>query len=175
MSKNDTKQNIFTKLMSMDEATWQRHANPWSVWTRVVTGIPVVFFAVWSIKLYGGWSLGIIAISCLWLWLNPRLFPVPKNTNNWGSKATFGERVWLNRSLFPIPAQHQRVALFLLIVTSVGFVVGIVGAYLHLLLPMVCGGIISWFGKMWFCDRMVWLYDEMKDRNPEYASWLKQE
>jgi hypothetical protein len=26
---------------------------------------------------------------------------------------------------------------------------------------------------MWFCDRMVWLYDEMKDKHPPYAEWRR--
>jgi hypothetical protein len=28
---------------------------------------------------------------------------------------------------------------------------------------------------MWFCDRMVWLYDDMKDKHPPYAAWLRPE
>ena len=27
------------KLMGMDDATWRRHANPWSGWSRVATQI----------------------------------------------------------------------------------------------------------------------------------------
>ena len=27
-------------------------------------------------------------------------------------------------------------------------------------------------GKLWFLDRMVWLYQDMKDSDQEYASWL---
>jgi hypothetical protein len=27
-------------------------------------------------------------------------------------------------------------------------------------------------GKLWFVDRMVWLYEDMKDATPEYRSWL---
>ncbi|MDZ8240651.1 MAG: DUF6653 family protein [Nostoc sp. ChiQUE01a] len=26
--------------------------------------------------------------------------------------------------------------------------------------------------KLWFIDRMVWLYNDMKDVNQEYQSWL---
>jgi len=26
--------------------------------------------------------------------------------------------------------------------------------------------------KTWFVDRMVWLFDDMKDTKPEYRSWL---
>lgn len=158
----------------MDDATWERHANPLSVWTRVVTGIPVIFGAVWSIKHFGLWSLFILFISVLWLWLNPRLFSRPKYTNNWASKVTFGERVWLNRSKIKIPQHHVKWANFLSLVGGVGFLVGIVGAYMNFLLPVVVGGLMSWFGKMWFGDRMVWLYEDMKDLNPEYKDWLRE-
>ncbi|MHC4212843.1 MAG: DUF6653 family protein [Planctomycetota bacterium] len=27
-------------------------------------------------------------------------------------------------------------------------------------------------GKRWFLDRMVWLYEEMRETNPEYSKWL---
>lgn len=27
----------FARAMTMDDATWERHANPWSVWTRMAT------------------------------------------------------------------------------------------------------------------------------------------
>ena len=173
MSQKRTENNLFTKLMSMDDTTWERHASPISVWTRVVTGIPVTFAAAWSIKPFGWWSLVIISISVFWLWLNPRLFSPPHNTDNWASKVTFGERVWLNRSKAPIPEHHAKWAIFLSIIGGIGFVVGIIGAFLNLLLPTIAGGLISWFGKMWFCDRMVWLYEDMKNLNTEYKSWLK--
>ncbi len=108
MNLNDDRirENFFTKLMSMDETTWERHASPFSVWTRVLTGLPVLLIAVWSIKLIGWWSLITMIIALLWIWLNPRLFSPPRNTNNWASKVTFGERVWLNRSFLPIPKHH---------------------------------------------------------------------
>lgn len=172
-SKPQIDQNIFTKLMSMNEATWERHANPLSVWTRVITGLPVMLLAVWSMKPLGWWSLLIISIAFFWIWLNPRLFSPPVSTNNWASKVTFGERVWLNRKKKPIPDHHAKWATFLSIVAGIGFLAALIGAFLNLLLPAIAGGIVSWFGKMWFCDRMVWLYEDMKDLDSEYKSWLK--
>ncbi|WP_024955103.1 DUF6653 family protein [Sulfurospirillum arcachonense] len=168
-----TSKNIFTNLMSMDEATWERHASPLSVWTRVITGLPVILLSAWSIKSIGWWSLILIAISFFWIWLNPRLFSPPKNTNNWASKVTFGERVWLNRSEHPIPDHHKKWANFLSIVAGVGFLIAIIGAFFHISLLAISGGLISWFGKMWFCDRMVWLYEDMRITNKQYDSWLK--
>jgi hypothetical protein len=157
-----TRENFFVRLMSMDDAAWERHANPLSVWSRVITGLPVTLFSVWSIKLFGWWSLVIICAALMWIWLNPRLFPAPRNRDNWASKVTFGERVWLNRTTHPIPKHHAQWAIFLSVVAGVGFFVAVVGAYMNLLLPTLAGGLTSWFGKMWFCDRMVWLHQDME-------------
>jgi len=27
-------------------------------------------------------------------------------------------------------------------------------------------------GKLWFCDRMVWLHRDVQDASPEYRGWL---
>ncbi|WP_275670274.1 MULTISPECIES: DUF6653 family protein [Okeania] len=38
--------------------------------------------------------------------------------------------------------------------------------------PILLGVVLVLLSKMWFLDRMVWLYEEMKDANSEYQSWL---
>ena len=40
-------------------------------------------------------------------------------------------------------------------------------------LRALLGAAVSYAGKLWFCDRMVWLYEDMKDRDPQYRSWLR--
>ena len=105
--------------LQMDDRTWMRHANPWSVWTRL-TVLPLLILAIWS-RVWLGWlSLLPIAISLVWMWFNPRLFPKPKTTNNWASKAVLGERVWLNRDSIPVPKHHQRVPNILSIISALG-------------------------------------------------------
>jgi hypothetical protein len=107
--------HIAARLFHMDERTWERHASPWSVWTRV----------------------------------------------------------WLNRKTIPIPGHHVRMAHLLTAASALGFAVALVGAFLNDWLATVSGGLMAWFAKMWFCDRMVWLYDEMKNTHPPYAEWLR--
>jgi hypothetical protein len=153
---------IIEKSMLMNDESWQKHASPWSVWTRVITGIPVTFGAVWSIQSLGYLSSIPIVVAILWLWLNTRLFPAPKKVDNWASKVTFGERIWLGHSKDSIPKHHRNWIMFLSISAGIGFFIGITGAYLNLLLPTLLGGTISWFSKMWFCDRMVWVYEDMR-------------
>jgi len=157
-------------LFRMDDETWARHASPWSVWTRVATG-PLLLLALWSHVWLGWWALGPIALVLVWTWLNPRLFPAPRSIDHWAAKATFGERVWLNRANVPIPSHHAKAANILSAVAAIGVLAGVAGALLNNLAMTLAGGIAGWFAKMWFCDRMVWLYEDMKDVKPEYRFW----
>ncbi|WP_230531230.1 DUF6653 family protein [Microvirga roseola] len=161
---------MVARLFHMDEQAWERHASPWSVWTRVAS-LPLLLTAIWSHTRLGNGALVPIALVILWLWLNPRLFPAPRRTDTWSAKATFGERVWLNRKTVPIPDHHARTAHLLTAISALGFAVALAGAILNNLLATVSGGLVAWFAKMWFCDRMVWLYDEMKNVHPPYAAW----
>ncbi|QFU18029.1 hypothetical protein GDR74_05295 [Microvirga thermotolerans] len=156
----------------MDERTWERHANPWSVWTRVAS-FPLLLLAVWSHAWIGLWSIVAVALVALWLWLNPRLFPPPARTDGWSAMATFGERVWLNRGNVPIPADHARVASILSAVAALGIFPAFAGAFLNDLTMTAFGSAVVMLGKLWFCDRMVWLYRDMEDRHPPYATWRR--
>jgi hypothetical protein len=164
--------HLAAKLFQMDDRTWERHASPWSVWTRIIS-LPLLIVAIWSHAWIGIGALMPIGIMILWLWLNPRLFPPPARKDSWSAKATFGERVWLNRKSIPVPAHHARMAHILSAVSAAGFLIALAGAMLNDLLAAVAGGLIAWFAKMWFCDRMVWLYDEMKNEHPPYAIWAQ--
>ena len=165
-------ESLILRVFRMDERTWERHANPWSVWTRVAT-LPFLLAAVWSHAWLGAWAVVPVGLVLAWTWLNPRLFPPPARTDGWGAKATLGERVWVNRTAVPVPAHHARAARTLAVASGIGFVVALAGAALNDGLLALGGGLVAWFCKMWFCDRMVWLYEDMKDRHPPYAAWLR--
>ncbi|MCB1513283.1 MAG: hypothetical protein H6876_11835 [Hyphomicrobiaceae bacterium] len=156
----------------MDEATWNRHANPWSVWTRALS-LPPLLAAIWSHTTLGWWAALPIGLMGLWLWLNPRLFPPPAHTDTWASKVTFGERVWLNRTNVPIPAHHARAAALLSGLAGVTFTAALAGAIANNLAWTVGAGSLSWVAKMWFADRMVWLFEDMKSQHPNYRKWLR--
>ncbi|MEJ8474533.1 DUF6653 family protein [Roseibium algae] len=159
------------KALGMDPAVWQRHASPWSVYSRMAT-LPFLICAIWSHNLYGFGVAAIATIAVLvWLWINPRLFPAPKSTDSWASKATFGERIWLNRMSVPIPPQEAKTALVLSLVTGVGFLVALYGAYADELLIAGTGMIVTYAGKLVFLNRMVQLYDRMRNSHPLYRFW----
>ena len=159
-------------LMRMDDATWMRHANPLSVWTRF-TCLPLLILAIWSRVWLGWWALVPISIAVFWTWLNPRAFPVPKRTDNWASKGTFGERVFLNRGAVPIPEHHLRWAIVLGVLSATGLPPLVWGLWQLDITMTVLGAVLLVLPKVWFVDRMVWLYEDMKDKHPNYAAWLK--
>jgi len=144
------------RLFGMTEAVWRRHANPWSGWTRAVSGIPLIALAVWS-RVWLGWgALGVCALVALWLWLNPRVFPEPKRFDAWMSRGVMGEKVFLNHRA-AIPAHHRRMALILAWLSLPGMVVFGWGLWALDLQAVVLGGALAALPKMWFIDRMVWL------------------
>jgi len=147
----------------MDEDTWARHANPWSVWTRN-TVLPILILAFWSRAWLGLWSLVLIAGAVLWTWINPRFFPRPESTENWASKAVLGERIWLNRKAMPVPERHRRAPKILSACSGAGMLSVIWGVYALEVWPTLFGAAVVYMSKLWFLDRMVWLYEDMNDR-----------
>ena len=79
--------------------------------------------------------------------------------------------MWLNRDAVPIPDHHTVMARRLSIVAGLGFFGHLYGLYALAIWPTVLGGAFVYLGKMWFLDRMVWLYEDMKDSDPRYGAW----
>ncbi|MBB4302401.1 hypothetical protein GGD81_001428 [Rhodobium orientis] len=160
-----------SRLFRMDDGVWRRHASGWSVWTRAAS-LPLLVLAVWSHRWIGiGGALCLVGLVVVWIYLNPRIFPAPKRTDTWHARATFGERVWLNRHRIPIPRHHAVVAHLLAGIAATGAVIALWGTFLAAFWPTLVGIVIVLFGKFWFLDRMVWLYQDMKDMDPIYRSW----
>lgn len=148
-----------------------RHANPWSVYTRMAT-LPLLILAFWSRVWLGWWALLPIGIVLMWTWLNPRLFPPPKSTDNWASKAVLGERVWLNRQAVRVPKKHRLVPQILSALAAFGGVILIIGVARLAISPTLVGAVVAMLAKFWFVDRMVWLYDDMSATHAAYRRWL---
>ena len=166
-----TVEGFIAKAFSMSDAVWERHANPLSVWTRYSV-LPILVMAFWSRIWLGGWSIACVVAALGWTWINPRLFRRPQSTKNWASKAVLGERVWLNRKKVPVPEHHRILPNILSTVASIGMVVCIYGVVRLQVWPTLFGIALTYMGKSWFLDRMVWLYEDMKDTRPEYRKWL---
>lgn len=149
-------EKIAAKLMTMDDETWQRHANPWSGWSRI-TILPLIALAIWSRVWIGWWALLPIAICLLWTWLNARLFRKPDRVDNWMSEGVYGERIWLSRKTHPVPEHHRIVPHLLSICCGVAGVIFAFGLFQLDVMTTVFGMVMLLTCKLWFMDRMVWL------------------
>jgi len=146
----------------MDDETWARHSNPWSVYTRFTT-LPLISFAFWSREWLGLYSGVLVALSFLWVWVNPRLFAVPKRTDSWASRGTFGERIYLNRSNETIPDHHLNASRILQWLSVMGLPFLMYGLYTLDIWVLILGNFWVMVSKAWFVDRMVWLYMDMRE------------
>jgi hypothetical protein len=147
------------RLHRMDERTWQRHANPWSVWTRVPIG-PLLVLAVYARLWIGWWCLLAVALLVLWAWVNPRAFPPPQLLESWAARGVMGERLFLDRRAVPIPAHHLRAAQVLIALSLCGLPPTVYGLIVFDPWATAFGASLLFLGKLWFVDRMVWLHDE---------------
>ncbi len=150
------------RFLGMDDATWAKHANPWSGWSRMSI-LPLLGLAIWS-RVWLGWgALWLVLAILIWTWLNPRLFGLPSNHHAWMTKAVLGERVWLASRSNPIPHHHAKVSRILNIAAVMGLIVLAYGLW-QLDLGWAIAGLVTTMGaKLWFLDRMVWLLADMTE------------
>jgi hypothetical protein len=156
---------IAERIMGMDDATWERHANPWSGWTRI-TILPLLSLAIWSRDWIGVHCLWFIAIVVVWTWINPRLFGPPASHDAWMTKGVLGERIWIARATTPIPSHHLVVTRLLNVAAGLGVLILAVGLW-QLNFGLTLAGLVGSMGaKLWFLDRMVWLKQDMDGTKP---------
>lgn len=161
--------NRLAGALGMDEAAWTRHANPWSGWTRMPV-LPLLALTLWSRVWIGWWCLLPLAALVVWTRVNPRAFPPPRSTASWMSRAVLGERAWLNAGSVPIPGHHARAARRLSAAALFGLLPLVHG--LLALNPWATALGVGWVlcAKLWFLDRMTWLWQDMRDRHPPYRA-----
>lgn len=161
---------IAERMMAMNDAVWLRHANPLSGWTRLATG-PVLFWAIWSHRWIGWFAIIPVAILAVWIWFNPRIFAKPKRADAWMTKGVLGERVWLNRAHAPIPPGFVRAAWLLNTAAGLGVAFAVAGFVIGDFWLAFLAWHFAMAMKLWFVDRMVWLWERMKDSAADYRDW----
>lgn len=162
--------SFFERMIAMDDTAWARHANPLSVCSRM-TILPLMTAALLS-RAWLGWGAVLpVALVLAWTWWNPRAFRPPAHTESWAAHGTFGERIFLNRAKVPIPAHHSRWAKGLAWASAAGLPFWAWGLWSFDAGLILAGLTLMTGGKLWFVDRMVWLYQDMVKAAPEYAAW----
>lgn len=170
-TKRSTTEARIAHLFGLHGDTWMRHANPWSVGTRF-SCLSLLAIACWSRTWISWFSLIPIVLATVWMFLNPRLFGIPTSTRNWFSKAVFGERIWADRTSAELPQQFKSPMPNLAnAYSSIGLASLTAGLFILNVWLVIAGLVITHGGKVWYLDRMVLLYEDMKQRDPELASW----
>jgi len=148
------------RAFGLDAAGWARHANPWSVYTRIP--VPVLLVAaVWTRAWIGWRCLVPVAVVCAWAAVNPRAFPPPANFDAWASRAVLGETFWNARAVTPVPRRHRVAPTVLAALSAAGLPIIVWGLVAADLGVLGAGLAVQSAGKLWFLDRMVWLHDDM--------------
>ncbi|NAZ36513.1 DUF6653 family protein [Rubellimicrobium sp. CFH 75288] len=147
------------RLMGMDDETWARHANPWSVWTRLLTPLPLLALAVWSRVWIGTWALLPVSAALAWIWLNPRLFPPPARLDSWSARGVLGERIWLRRPE-AVATHHIAPVRALTVLSALGMLPFAWGLWALDPWATLLGIVMIAGFKAWFVDRMAWLWDD---------------
>ena len=155
------------RLMRMDERAWARHANPWSVWTRILTPVPMLAFSIWSRVWIGAWCVVPLALTIAWVWWNPRAFPPPRSLDAWASRAVLGERAYL-RHRDRVPAHHRRAMAALTAASVLGILPLAWGLWALDAWAVAFGVLLAGGAKTWFVYRCAWLWDDLRR---EGAAW----
>lgn len=158
-----TLEKKIASVFNLTGDNWMKHANPWSIWTRFAT-LPFLILAIWSRTWIGWYSLIPILLLIIWLLINPTLFKKPISFDNWGSKSVLGERFWSQRKTTPVPKHHNTPILILTILQAIGGFFLIIGLWQLELNWTIIGAITVYLAKMWFLDRMVWIFEDMQTK-----------
>jgi hypothetical protein len=75
-------------LKRLTRKGFERHSNPWSAWTRLLS-TPLVLVPFWTRSRKHAALIGT------WMLLNPIVFPKPKNDSAWATRAMLGEEMWV--------------------------------------------------------------------------------
>ncbi len=91
-----------SRLATLREAVWERHANPKSGWSRVLS-LPLLMVAIYrrDSRLLAG--MVVFAV------VNPALFPPPTDDDAWMTRVVYGERLWLEHGSRRHPIQVLNV------------------------------------------------------------------
>ena len=162
------KEAPIARVFGLDDEGWLKHTNPWSVWSRFAS-LPLLVLAIWSRVWLGWYSLIPIGLVIFWLIINPTLFRKPDSFDNWAAKAVLGERIWTRSKGVSIPAHHKTAIRILNLLQTLSGLVLAIGLWRLDLAFTLAGTVFVYLTKMWFLDRMVWLYQDMTDA-PEAPS-----
>jgi hypothetical protein len=146
------------KAFGLEGDAWQRHAKPWSVYTRIPIP-PLMVAAIWTRTRIGRWSLVPVGLVCAWTVINPRAFPPPRSLDHWASRGVLGETYWAKE--VRVPPRHRVAPNVLRVISALGVPFIARGLVVRNGWMVLFGLAVQMAGKIWFIDRMALLYDDV--------------
>lgn len=152
---------FYERALNLDETGWRRFANPWAVWTRVTTFLLLVA-AIYARHQLGFWWVILSVLIMVYLWYSPRAYPPPPRLDTWTTKAVFGARLFFaDEQPASVSSSHHAMGLHLLALSIVGLLPAVYGLIELNPWATVLGVVLVIMPKLWFMDRMVWMYEDM--------------
>lgn len=90
MSDGDATNGKSRLRRRLADAAWERHTNPLSGWSRVLT-LPALMYGVYARRPQ------VVAAALGFAVLNPVLFPPPEDADAWMTRVVLGERMFYRR------------------------------------------------------------------------------
>jgi len=141
-----------------EELLWERHANPWSGWTRLPTGA-VVVYAVYR----RDWRLLLAGV--LWAAVNPFLFSPPETDDAWMTRAVRAERWWLReQDNGTVGRSYPNVCNTL---GAVSFGYALVAAWNRRPAGTALATVLGTALKLWWVGVLVRRYDSVRESNAD--------
>lgn len=84
-----------------------------------------------------------------------------------------GEHVWDARKTIPIPPQHAKMVALLNSFLGIGFIPFAMGFYQLDVWMVITSTATTATVKLWFLDRLAWLFDDMNETHITYGKWLR--
>lgn len=155
-------EKTLARLFGLEGDQWLRHANPKSVYSRFPI-LPLLIISVWTRVWIGVYFVIPLGLTLLWTFVNPRLFDEPDSLENWASKGVLGERIWKDRSAYDIPRDFSLLTHMLNATQVIGLIPFLWGLYTLDFWMTMTGFAVAFLCKAWFFDRMVWLFEDMRE------------
>lgn len=146
------------KTFDLSDETWRRHANAWSVWTRMAAFPPMVA-AIYFRDVLGFWTLVVLAAGVVWMWLDPRVFPAIDHPRSWAEKGIYGERMWWHDGS-PEAKAHRTALRWIQSIAGVGGLFMVYGLVFLDPWPTFFGWTFFLISQLWQIDRFVAIYQE---------------
>jgi hypothetical protein len=153
--------NAAVKTFGLNEENWKKHANPWSVWSRMAAFV-VMIAAIFARELFGWWTLAFIGAGIIFMFLNTRIFPGVDQPRRWDEKGIYGEKLWTLKD--EAAAGHRKAINLLIGIAGIGLPIMVYGLIVVEAWPTVFGLSLVFVSQLWQIDRFVAIYDEAQRR-----------